>query len=100
MSAFIWISAEVPGGADIAFLVDSTAASPIGQSSAQAKEVTNELTAPNEPTFYTTTTKGINISGSLQPGYCRAFWIRRTATNSAALDNDSVTLKIEGETAA
>ena len=100
MSAFIWISAEVPGGADMAFLVDSTVASPIGQASAQAKEVVNEYGAPSEPTFYTTTTKGVNISGSLLPGYCRAFWVRRTATNSAALDNDSVTLKVEGETAA
>ncbi len=97
-NAFMWISAEVSGGANIAFCVDSTAASAIGQSSAQAKEVTDESTQPTEPTFYTTTTKGLNISGSFQPGYCRAFWVRRTATNSVALNNDSVTIKIEGDT--
>ncbi len=97
-NAFMWISAEVSGGANIAFCVDSTAASAIGQSSFQAKEIGNESTQPTEPSFYTTTTKGLNISGSLQPGYCRAFWVRRTATNSAALNNDSATIKIEGDT--
>ena len=100
-SPILWISAETAGGADIAIAVDDIAASPIGQSAAQADEVADEDTAPTGETFTSPTTKGGGIALSDIPaGECRAIWLRRTATNSAALDNDDATIKVEGDTAA
>lgn len=97
----VWLSAETGGGATAAIAVDGVAASPIGQSGAQADQVGDEQTAPSGESFSSPTTKGTGLSiGNLQAGYCRAIWIRRTATNSAALDNDDVTIRCEGDTAA
>lgn len=99
--AVAWLSAETAGGANIAIAVDGVAASAIGSASAQADQVANENTAPTGETFTSPTTKGTGISiGDLAAGQCRAIWVRRTAANSAALDNDSVTIRVEGDTAA
>ena len=96
-----WISSEVAGGANVAISVDTTAASAIGSASAQAKEVTDENTAPATQTFSSPTTKGTGLALSDIPaGQCKALWWRRTATNSAALNNDGATVTIEGDTAA
>jgi len=97
----VWLSAETAGGANTAIAVDGVAASAIGSGSAQADVVANENTAPTGEVFTSPTTKVTGLAvGSLTPGQCRAIWIRRTATNSAALDNDSVTIRAEGDTAA
>ncbi len=99
-NAVVWISAEVAGGANAAIAVDTTAASAIGATAAQALEVANEDTAP-ALTFASPTSKaGALALGNIGAGQCRAVWVRRTATNSAALNNDGVTLRIEGDTAA
>jgi hypothetical protein len=99
--AVAWLSAETAGGANIAIAVDGTAASAVGSASAQADTVANENTAPSGEVFTSPTTKGTGISiGDLAAGQCRAIWVRRTAANSAALDNDSVTIRVEGDTAA
>lgn len=96
-----WISAEVIGGANIALAVDGVAASAIGSSSAQADEAADENTAPSGESFSSVYTKGTGLSlGNIPPGQCRALWIRRTANNTAALNNDGVTLSIAGDTAA
>ena len=96
-----WMSAEVSGGANAAIAVDDIAASPFGQAAAQADEVANEDTAPTGESFSSPTTKATGLSiGNLAAGNCRAIWVRRSATNSAALDNDGVTIKCEGDTAA
>ena len=97
----VWLSAETAGGADCAIALDNIATSLIGNAVAQANEVTNENFAPEGETFSAPTTKaaGLTLLG-LDAGECRAIWVRRTATNSAALDNDSVTIKVEGETSA
>jgi hypothetical protein len=97
----VWISAETAGGANAAIGVDATAASAIASASAQAAEVTDENTAPASVTFTSPTTKATGISvGNIPNGQCRAIWVRRTATNSAALNNDGATLTVEGDTAA
>ena len=99
--ATVWISAEVAGGATAAFGADTTAASAIGSAAAQALEVTNETTAPAGISFSTSTTKatGVNL-GNISVGQCKAVWLRRTANNSAAINNDGVTISIEGDTGA
>jgi len=98
---FLWINAETAGGANIAIAVDDLAASLIGQVTAQADEVVAEDAAPTGETFTSPTTKGGGIAMSdIAAGECRAIWVRRTTANTTALDNDDVTLKIEGDTAA
>lgn len=100
-SPVVWLSSEVAGGAAAAISIDTTAASAIGASPAQAKEVVDEDTAPASQTFTAPTSKGTGLAlGDLPAGQCRAIWVRRTAANTAALDNDGVVIRIEGDTAA
>lgn len=98
-SPIAWLSAEVSGGASAAIAVDNTAASAIGSASAQADDVADESTAPSPAlTFSTATTKGTGVSlGDIPAGYCKAIWVRRTAANTAAKDNDGVTIRVEGD---
>jgi len=101
LSPVVWISAETAGGAVLAISVDTTAASAIGSASAQAKQVVDENTAPSSQTFSAPTTKGTGLALSDIPaGQCKGVWVRRTAANTAALDNDGGTLRVEGDTAA
>lgn len=97
-----WTSGAVSGGADAAIAVDNIAASAIGSASAQAAEITDEDTAPSGVgAFSAPTTKGTGLSlGNIGPGQCRALWVRRTATNSAAINNDGFTIELAGDTAA
>lgn len=100
-TAVLWISAEVAGGTIAAIGIDPAAASPIGQAGAQAAEIATESDAPGGVSFSAPTTKGTGIAvGDIAAGYCRAIWIRRTAANTAALANDGVTIRVEGDTAA
>lgn len=100
-NAVIWLSAETGGGANIAIGVDTTAASAIGSASAQALTIANENTAPAGVSFSSPTTFGTGLSlGTIGAGQCKAVWFRRTATNSAALNNDGVTWSVQGDTAA
>lgn len=95
----VWISAETAGGANISIGPDTTAASAIGSASAQAVQVANEDTAPGGITFTSPTTKATGISlGNIGIAQCKAFWIKRTATNSSALSADGMTLSIAGDT--
>jgi hypothetical protein len=102
LSAVVWLSAEVAGGANAAIAVDNVAASVIGATAAQADQIVNETTAPSAVSaFSSPTTKAAGLAlGNIAPGQCRAIWVRRTATNSAALNNDGVTVRVEGDTTA
>ena len=96
-----WLSAEVGGGAAAAISIDTTATSDIDSASQQAKTVADENTAPASQTFSSPTTKGTGLSiGKLAPDECRAIWVRRTAANTGAVNNDGVTIRCEGDTAA
>jgi hypothetical protein len=75
----VWVSAETPGGVNIAIGLD-----PAGVGNGSTTGVTSKGT-------------GLAIT-DLAPGTGRAIWLRRTATNSAAIDNDSATLSFEGDT--
>lgn len=101
-SPVVWMSAEVAGGANAAIATDNVAASAIGSASAQADQIANETTAPSAVSaFSSPTTKGTGLSlGNIANGNCKAIWERRTATNSAALLNDGVTVRVEGDTSA
>lgn len=98
-NAVIYLSAETGGGASIAVGADPTAASAIGSASAQAVTVANETTAPAGVAFSSPTSAATGVAlGTIPAGQCKAFWVRRTASNSAALSNDGVTLAITGDT--
>ena len=100
-NAKVWIASEVANGASISIGVDPAAASAIGSASAQAAEVTTEDDAPAGVTFSAPTTKATGIDvGTINAGECRAIWIRRTAANTAALNNDGATLEVSGDSAA
>lgn len=99
-SAAIYISSEVSGGASIAIGIDTTAASAIGASPAQALTIVDESTAPSGVSFSSPTTTGGALSlGDIAAGQCRAVWVRRTAANSSAKNNDGATLTVFGDTA-
>lgn len=94
-----WLVSEVAGGANTAIGLDTTAPSALNSASAQALTVADEQTAPTGVSFSSPTLKVSGLSiGSLPAGFVKAIWVRRTATNSGALSNDGVTLRIEGDT--
>lgn len=97
----VYLSSEVGGGASTAIAIDSTAASAKGSSSAQALTIANENTAPAAISFSSPTTDGTGLSlGDIPAGSCRAFWVRRTAAHTGAVDADGVTFGIAFDTAA
>ena len=101
LTPVVWLESEVANGAVTAIGVDPAAQSVIAQGSAQAAEIADELSVPAGVTFSAPVTKGTGISlgASLDAGKCRAIWIRRTAQNNTALDNDGATIRVEGDTA-
>lgn len=102
-SVVMWLSAEVAGGAAIAIAADDIAPSAKGSASAQADEIADESTAPGSGvgSFSSPTTKAGGISlGNIAAGQVKGIWVRRTAANTAAVDNDGATIRCEGDTAA
>lgn len=102
IGAVVYLSSEVAGGTSVAIAVDNIAASAIGSASAQAALIASETTAPTGVgSFSSPTTAGTGLSlGDIPAGQCRAFWVRRTAANTSAVDADGVTFGIAGDTAA
>lgn len=101
LAPVVWLSAQTTGGTDISISVDTTAASDIDASPAQAKEIADEDTPPTSQTFTAPTTKGTGLAiGDLAPDQVRAIWIKRQANNSAAVNNDGATIRVEGDTLA
>lgn len=96
----VWLSAEVAGGAVAAISVDTTGVTAKGSASPQMKTIADENTAPATQTFTAPTTKGTGLPiGNMAPGTVAGIWIRRTAANTAAVSNDGVTIRCEGDTA-
>lgn len=97
----VWMSSEVAGGANIAIGLDPAGVSSSTNASAQGAEVGDEDTAPAGVTFTSPTTKAGGLAPANVPnGSGFMLWVRRTATDSAALNNDGVQLTVEGDTAA
>lgn len=99
----VWLSAETAGGASAAIAIDGIAASAVGAATPQAATVANEQTSPGAGAgaFSSPTTKGTGLSiGNLAPGQVKGIWVRRTALAGGAVNNDGVTIRCEGDTAA
>lgn len=101
-SAVVYMSAEVAGGANCAIAVDNLPTSVIADVADQAASIANKNTAPvGVSAFSSPTTKATGLAlGTIAAGYCKAIWVKRTATNSVALNNDGLTVTIAGDTAA
>lgn len=97
-----WLSSEVAGGTSMSIGWDTTAASVNNSASAQALTIVSKTTAPAGVTFSAPGSKGAAASspGNLAAGYCKALWVRRTAANTVAVDNDGGTIRVEGDTSA
>lgn len=97
-----WLSAEVAGGTSVALGWDTTASSALANASDQAVTIANKNTAPAGASFTAPTTK---VGAAASPGNIAAtnvkgLWVRRTAANTAAVDSDGATIRVEGDTAA
>ena len=101
LTAKVWISAEVAGGADVAIALDGAGETAENLATVQMERVADEDTAPTGPTFSAPTTQGTGLSlADLGANSCYGIWVRRTAANTAALSADGFTLSIGGDTAA
>lgn len=100
-NVMVWLASEVAGGAVAAISVDTTGVTAVGSASPQAKTIADENTPPATQTFSSPTTKVSGLAlGNIPAGNVAAIWVRRTAQNSAALSNDGVTLRVEGDSPA
>lgn len=102
-NAGVYISSQVSGGTTLAIAIDDIAASAVGASSAQAFAASTETTDPDAGVgaFSSPSSSGTALSlGTIPAGSCKAFWVRRTAANTVAVDDDGGTLVIFGDTAA
>jgi hypothetical protein len=101
-NAVLWIVTNSTA-ATIALGIDTTAASAIASGTAQALTIANTTTAPAGVTFASPSSKAgstLAFTTPLLAQTCQAIWLRRTATNSAATNNDTVSLQIQGDTTA
>lgn len=101
-NAVVYLDGGDPaGGADVAIAVDDVAPSALAATASQAAEVANEITAPTGVgAFSTPTTAGTGLAlGDIGPGEVKAVWVRRSATNSAAVNGETITLAVSGDTA-
>jgi hypothetical protein len=100
----MWQTAEVAGGAVISFGWDTTASSAVGNASAQAVTIANKTTAPAGAAFAQPTLKSSAAStpGNIAATNVKGIWLKRTISAGpvAAIDNDGMTLRVEGDTAA
>lgn len=96
-STVIWTSGQVAGGASFDLGLDPSGNTAIGSSN-QAVTIAAETVAPVGVTFSNPVSKSGGLSiGDLSPNQCRAVWIRRTAANTSAVNNDGGTLRISGD---
>lgn len=105
--AWLPLSLFVAGGATVQLAADPTGATAKGTSSQQAVKITSNTnapvgvsgwvsptsTAPSAPSY----TNGIQL-GTIAPGFCYAVWVKRTATNSAPVNNDGFTIEVDFDT--
>lgn len=97
----VWINSETAGGASVAIGLDPAGIKANNSAVAIAARPANETTAPAGVTFTAPTTKGAGLAvADVAAGSIFAYWIRRTAANTAALDTDGAVIKAEGDSAA
>lgn len=101
--AWLPLANFVSGGANVALGADPTGITVKTVSSLQAVKITSNTVAPSGVSTYVTPqssaptspsyTGGLQI-GTVAPGSCFAVWIKRTATNSAPVNNDGLGVQV------
>ena len=111
LNTVLWMPTAnyITGGATIQAAADPIGAVPIGASAAQAVKITANTNAPagvsgwvvpvSSVPVYPSYTNGVYL-GSIQPGYCYAVWFKRSAANTAALNNDGFGFEVTFDTGA
>lgn len=90
-----WFSNVVEGGADVALGLD-----PAGVNG-EATTIADETTAPAGVNFSVPLDKASGEPvGDIPPTQAFAVWFRRTATDSAPMNDDGFTFRVEGDTEA
>lgn len=95
-NAVIYIQSNTPS-------TDTSAEIAVGSSAVNGTEQTiaDESTAPTGVTFSTATVTAALALGDIPPGQHRAVWVKRiVAEGAAAYNDDQVTLRVQGDTAA
>lgn len=111
LNTVLWLptSADVAGGTTVTVGADPAAASVKTTSTVQAAVisastnapagvstwVSNVGTDPASPSY----TGGLQL-GTIAAGSCKAFWVKRTATNSAPVNNDGFGWQVDFDTQA
>lgn len=107
-NAIVYLPQQVAGGASVSIGLERTIVgnhvrfSQIDDTSEQAITCVNETSLPGSVSyqvqFYTPTVREFALPiGDIPPGQCTPIWIRRQATNSAAMNADGMTIRIEGD---
>lgn len=101
IGAAVWVQSQVASGAVCQIGVDPTAASALGSVAAQAVSIATELAVPAGVAFVdAATSPAAVLLGNITPGQVRAVWVKRSAQNTAAVNNDGLTIEIDFDTAA
>ena len=101
LSPVIWISGQVAGGASGFLAIDNYNASAIAATGQQAQSIADEGTAPTGLSFSAPTGKSVGLSlGDIGAGSGKAVWVRRNAYNTVAVNNDGITILVEGDSGA
>jgi hypothetical protein len=95
------VGGDPAGGATMAIALDNVGVVAAGSASPQSAVAANESTAPTPVGAFSapsTYAGGLTPSANIGPGQCFAVVVRRTAANSAAVNPDTLTIRLEGDT--
>src|SRR5690606_23496098 len=98
-SAKIFVSTQTPSTDTVVAVALDPAGVGDGSSSGVAELIPDELTAPVNATFSppNNTYETALVIGNLDPGECRAIWVRRTVSvGAAARPSDNFILTVTG----
>jgi hypothetical protein len=109
LNTVAWLpnSLFVAGGATVQLAADPAGATAKGSSTAQAAVITTNTNAPTGVSGFVSPVASAPVSpsytggiqlGTIAPGFCYAVWIKRTATNSAPVNNDGFTIEVDFDT--
>lgn len=97
VQVFMPSASDVGGGASFAYALDTHGIVGKTQGTQQAIVIANSTTAPGGIASWTgpsaTVAGGLAI-GNIAPNNCIAIWLRRTASNTSAVNNDGGALQV------
>jgi hypothetical protein len=105
--AWLPTSADVAGGCTVSLAGDPAAATVKNSSAQQAALIGSATSAPGGVSGWVSNTGSAPVSpsytngiqmGTIAPGFCRALWVRRTATNSTPVNNDGFGIEVDFDT--